>query len=441
MTKKVLVVMSLLMLVLVSSTGFSATKKTKITWWTHQRHDMDFMQAKVAEFNKTNKDGIEIEYVIQTENYSQNLELAFQSGQAPDIFSGFNNAKYYADRNMAMPLNRYLTTDIKNRYGNFLYVETEGVVNGKIYSLSNAGVNFRLIYNLDLFKKANLPGPPKSIAEMVAYAKKITEVGKDEKAYGFAINMKNPYTALFRSMDQIAKRSGAWPYDYRTGKFTFEPMKPIILAFKQMKDDGSTFPGIENLDIDPMRSQFAEGKIGMYISGNWEPGVYEQQFPAKINWAAAPVPTIDGTVKGKTWVRAGRWQFISSQSKKIKLVWKVYDWFHRDEILVPYHEGGYGYTVVPSVAKKAKDPNIKGASYFKLDEKVDAIWPSAPHEEGLQVEGRTYYDVIAMVILGLTPVDDAIKDLNKRYNDALDKGEKAKTIRRPIIKNFDPLKL
>ncbi len=431
----------IIMVVLISSLGFSAPKKTKIVWWTHQRHDMDLMQAKVNEFNKTNKDGIEIDYVVQTENFEQNLELAFQSRQAPDIYSGFNNAKYYVDRKMAAPLNSYLTSDIKNRFGKFLYVQTENTVDGKIYSLPNSGVNFRLVYNLDLFKKAGIAGPPKSIAEMVEDAKKITEAGKSDKAYGFAINMKNPYTSMNRSLDQIAKRSGVWPYDYRTGRYNFEPMKPIILAYKQMKDDGSMFPGIENLDADPLRSQFADGKIGMYISGNWEPGVYTQQFPAKINWAAAPVPSIDGTVKGKTWVRAGRWEFINSQSKHIKQAWKAFEWFHRDAVLVPYHEGGYGYTVVPSVVQKAKEPNIKGSSYFKMDEKIEGFWPSSPHEDGLEVEGKTYYDVIAMVILNMVPADDAIRDLNKRYNEALDKAVKAKTLKKVVIKNFDPMKL
>lgn len=430
------------MVAVIGTVGLCApVKKTKIVWWTHQRHDMDYMQQKVAEFNKTNSYGIEIDYVIQTENYSQNLELAFQSGQAPDIFSALENAKYYVDRNMAAPLDKYLTADIKGRYSKFLSVDTENTVGGKIYSLPNSGVNFRLIYNKELFKKANLPGPPKTVAEMVDYAKKITAVGKAQGAYGYAMNLKSPWSSMFRSIDQIAQRSGVWPYDFKTGKYNFEPMRPIILAYKQMKDDGSMFPGVENLDIDPMRSQFAEGKIGMYISGNWEPGVYTQQFPAKIDWDAVPVPTIDATAKGKSWIRAGRWQFISSRSKNQKLAWRVFEWFHRDAVLVPYHEKGYGYSVVPSVVKTAKDPEIKGAERFKIDEAVEAFWPASPHEQGLRVEGKPMHDIYAGVILGAISMDDAIRDLNKRYNESLDKAEKSGLLKRRIIKNFNPAKL
>ena len=41
----------------------------------------------VEEFNNTN-DHIEIEYVVQTENYVNLLSMAANSGQSPDIYSG-----------------------------------------------------------------------------------------------------------------------------------------------------------------------------------------------------------------------------------------------------------------------------------------------------------------------------------------------------------------
>lgn len=41
-------------------------------------------------------------------------------------------------------------------------------------------------------------------------------------------------------------------------------------------------PGVESLDIDPLRAQFAEGKIGMYMSYSSEPGVYKNQFLPRL---------------------------------------------------------------------------------------------------------------------------------------------------------------
>ena len=36
----------------------------------------------------------------------------------------------------------------------------------------------------------------------------------------------------------------------------------------------------------------------MYINHSGEPGMYKDQFPTKVNWAAATVPTLDGIIKG-----------------------------------------------------------------------------------------------------------------------------------------------
>ena len=65
-----------------------------------------------------------------------------------------------------------------------------------------------------------------------------------------------------------------------------------------MFTNGGAFPGCESLDIDPLRSQFANGKIGMYISWTHSDPAYESQFPTTEDWDGAQLPTIDGTVKG-----------------------------------------------------------------------------------------------------------------------------------------------
>ncbi|MGO4375401.1 extracellular solute-binding protein [Paenibacillus sp. MCAF20] len=109
--------------------------------------------------------------------------------------------------------------------------------------------------------------------------------------------------------------------------------KPIIEAFKQIKDDGSMLPGVESLDIDPLRAQFAEGKIGMYLSFSAEAGVYTSQFPAKIDWAAAPVPSIDGSFNGASGFLGGQWLALSSKTKKKEAAWKFMSYMYSESLL------------------------------------------------------------------------------------------------------------
>lgn len=176
---------------------------------------------------------------------------------------------------------------MKAKFGSLL-IDDVNRFDGKVYSLANTGLTMRLVYNKDLFAKAGIENPPKSLQEMVEDAKKITEVGKAEGIYGFALNFKNPKQAFDRSVREILSLSGyqGLGFDLKTGQFDFEPYSQVIDYFKQMHKDGSILPGAEALDIDPLRAQFAAGKIGMYLSFSTEPGVYMDQFPTEINWGA-----------------------------------------------------------------------------------------------------------------------------------------------------------
>ena len=58
--------------------GSSSGDKIKLVYWSNQRHDMEYVQKKIDEFNSTNDKNIEVSYEVMTENYDNNLELSFQ---------------------------------------------------------------------------------------------------------------------------------------------------------------------------------------------------------------------------------------------------------------------------------------------------------------------------------------------------------------------------
>ncbi|MGH4140054.1 ABC transporter substrate-binding protein [Clostridium sp.] len=414
----------------------------KLTWWTFQNSDSVYMKAMVAKYNKENKKGVTIDYVVQSSNnFRQALDLAYQSNQAPDIFTGQDIASYYVPKGQIEPLDKYLTPEMKERYGTKLYSEGDNGVDKKIYSLINTGITYRLMYNKDLFKKAGIAAPPKTVNEMVADAKKITAVGKADKAYGFAINMKNTQTSIERSINVIGMRSGFRNYDYATGKFDFSPYKPIVQAFATMAKDGSMFPGFESLDVDPMRTQFSQGKIGMYLSGAWEPSWYDALSPkSTVDYAAAPVPTIDGTVKAPAYISGLRWLFMSSKTDYKDQVWDVMKFFYSDEVQTGYNEKGLGVVMVPTVLAKSKPSTVKAMSGF-LPTKDDAIYPPIPNVRALKIEGSPFNDIFANIITGGTTFDKEIGPLNKKYNDALVQGIKSKAVKDYKIPNFDPSSL
>ena len=410
-------------------------EKTEIVFWTTQRHDLDFMEQKIQEFNETNDKNIVVKYEAMTDNYDNNLELAFQSNQAPDIFRPKSEIVPYVKKGMAIPIDEYLTDEDRERYGDTLGVQNINTYEGKTYSLPAYGNNYRLSYNRDIFRKAGLDPdtPPTTMEELREDARIITEKLKSEGIYGFAMNLKNAYSAMYRSVDEVARLSDMFYYDFSEGKYDFTDYAKVVQSFADIYADGSFFPGAESLDMDPLRTQFALGKIGMYISGYWEVSVYDSQFPTDQDWAACVMPTYDGTVDGvNTMNSAGRSFCISSQCKNPEAAWEVLKYISTDEFMAEYQEGGYGNIIVPSIAAKAKTSTIYGSDFFKLAD-TDTIQPLAPEMAGLEIEGRTFYDEFGAVILGEESIDGVADAMTEKYNAALNEAVSSGSMQ-PIVK-------
>ncbi|HWI65326.1 MAG TPA: extracellular solute-binding protein [Symbiobacteriaceae bacterium] len=407
-------------------------KKTKLVWWTYNRHDMDFMKAEIEKFNKENKDGIEIEYVIHSDNYPQMIDLAFQSKQAPDIYLlHATNWSTFLAGGRTVALEPLMSEEKKKDWASIPRVDGQIAVKGVLHAMPMYTSTSRLVYNEDLFKKAGLTAPPKTLDEMVAFAKKITEVGKAEGAYGFAANMKSASSAINRSLLQQARLGGVNYYDFAKGKYDFAGYKPYVAAWTQMWKDGSWFPGSEALDIDPLRSQFAEGKIGMYMSISAEAGVYANQFKPKMKWNVAPMPTATGEVLGTNSLNLSSPIAISSQSENQKLAWKVVDYFTSKDFITRYQAEGLGLALLPGIKVDESKFKIKELAWFAVKE-TDMLWPGEPT---IKLEGKAYSDVFAAVIYGQTKLDDALADLDKRYNAALEK-----VTDKPVISGWTPKK-
>ncbi|MEK8212166.1 ABC transporter substrate-binding protein [Paenibacillus sp. FSL L8-0463] len=392
----------------------------QLKYWTDDRHDQEYIKGLINTFNETNKDNIQVELTVLSENYAQSVDIAFSSNQAPDVLRLKSaNTSEFVKKGYLAPIDSYLDEGMNQKFGS-LMIDNVNRFDGKVYSLPNTGLTMRLVYNKDIFTKAGIQNPPVSLQEMVDDAKKITEAGKSEGIYGFALNFKNPKQAFDRSIREILSLSGyqGLGYDLKTGQFDFAPYAQVIEYFKQMYKDGSILPGAESLDIDPLRAQFAAGKIGMYLSFSTEPGVYKDQFPTEINWAGALAPTLDGQIKGTSEiVSAGTWLGINAKSAHQEAAWKFMQYMYGDDILKTYHEKGFGIAVVPSIVEKAQNPDIKGMEGFLVGEH-DSLWPAAP---GVTPEGATYADAFFKYMLSGGDAKAIAEDLNSRYNAALTK--------------------
>lgn len=375
-------------------------EKTVINIWSKDRHDADYVQKKVDEYNENNTDNIEVNYQLYTDNYTQAVDMAVQSGEMPDIlvFQDQMFDKYIGEDQWA-DLYEFMDDDMKEMFKDVIH-EGYNEFDGKLYFIPTTGTTCRLFYNKEIFDRVGIENPPKTLEEMVEDAKLITAELAGEGIYGFAENMKSASSGLNRSMIVGLQRETGAPmgYDFEKGEYDFTTWADELKLWTELLSDECAFPGCESLDIDPLRTQFAAGKIGMYMSySHAEPGVYANQFPMDSDkWDCAPIPTAGGKELGKQYFSGTSSYLLNAKSENLEKAYKVYhDIFTTEDYLVGYYEGGYGVSIIPAILEKAEpSDDFKNKEWLKINPETDALLPKPPHSaftSGMIVEGEDMF--------------------------------------------------
>jgi multiple sugar transport system substrate-binding protein len=416
--------------------------KTKIKVWHMGRHDLEFMNRKVEEYNRTNPDNIEVEYIAYTDNYHNSVELTIQTnGELPDILAENGFITDYGD--YFLDLNTVADAEFREFFKEGI-AEGFTVKNGKWFSLPSAGNTFtRLFYNKDIFDRVGLPGPPESLEQMVDYARRITTQLKGEGIYGYAQNMKSVDSALSRSLG-TSIANYAPPYNYGTGKYDFVAGYECVKLWKQLLSPEIAFPGCESLDIDPLRAQFADGKIGMYCSySHAEPGVYTTQFPTKVNWGTAFTPVPGGKIRAVSTYNPGNNWLINAKGKNIPAAWKVFkDLFYNPDLLREYYDNDLGVPFYSQIIE-----TLSPSSRYSWDPILTVMpehdKPGLFYQDGTwSREGPNEWAIYAQIIYGsytdaqaIALLQDLTDRTNRGWQEAQDRGELKVT----LYRNYDPM--
>lgn len=422
-------------------------EKTVITIWSKDRHDATYALEKMDEYNATNTDNILIDYKLYTDNYPQAVDMAIQGGELPDILvqhDGIYN-KYVTEGQWAN-LYDYMDDDMKEYFKDVIFPGYNELA-GKLYFLPTCGTTCRLFYNKEIFERVGIIKAPEMLEEVVEYAKLITDQLSGEGIYGFAESMKNASSGLQRSlMVGMERETGlVRGYDFAKGEYDFTPWADSLKLWTELLSDECAFPGCESLDIDPLRTQFAAGKIGMYMSfSHAEPGVYQNQFPMDTDkWDCCPIPTAGGKVTGRQYFTGSSGYLINAKSPNVEKAFQVYkDVFASEDYLVGYYEGGFGVSIIPSVLEKAKPGIDFQNKEWLLMKDIDGLLPIPPHNafvSGMVVEGEDMYKTCESIYYGGADIESTLKDLTERYNKAYQDAIKNGTGYEIKIDGYDPM--
>lgn len=364
-----------------------------ISLWTNNSHSKSVVTEEVNKWNETvgKEKGIKIEYVVKGDDYANQLALADNADNLPDIF--LQGTAKMAEEGKLVALSDYPeAADFLAEYGDE-YLKPTNILfkDDKYYTVTKDTVTYGLVYNKDMFRAAGIvdengePTPPKTYEEMVEYAKRLTNPEKKEYGIIFPVKWSGWTTTdiVYPALVSGGRNSG---YDRKTGTFDYKDIAPIMKAIMQIKHDGSCYPGGEMLDNDPARAQFSEGRIGMKFSGSYDVSVFINQFPAKCDWGVAPYPSEKADVRYMGPSIYSNGGYISKKAVErvgFEKVFEVYKWFNSKELARTRYLAGmdlpYKFELVADIADQCEVNGWKEfAEISQQAHNVPANLPSKP---------------------------------------------------------------
>ena len=280
-----------------SSTSSSTTKvePANITIWT------PFVDPELITFKKVVKDfetknpGIHVKVIGGTND--DKIVAAIRGGNAPDVAQSFtsDNTGVFCPSGAWIDLGSYMQKDgVKDSifpaaprdYSRF---------EGKRCALPMLADAYGLYYNKTLLAKAGYKSPPKTISELTAMAKKLTQRDSSGKlkVVGF-----NPFPSWYENVP--AHFGPSWGANWVDSGGNSNLNTPAWADQLRWQKSLIDWYGYDNLvrfnagagDEFSASNAFETGKVAMHMDGEWRVAFLKREHP-ELKYGTAPFPVAD----------------------------------------------------------------------------------------------------------------------------------------------------
>ena len=226
--------------------------------------------------------------VVDWDNYWTLLEAGASGGQMPDVFwMHSNTAQMYMENDLILPLDDYIAADdsinLDDYYPGIVELYNSG---GVQYALPKDHDTIALLYNKAIFDKYGVDYPTDdwSWDDVLAAATAITEAGKDDGVYGYAINTSNNqdgwYNIVYDYGGQIVTE------DHKGSTLGSDEAKAGMEKMRQILEVAAPQTMVAETGTD---SLFASGIVGMITQGSWMINFfYKAENHDDYAWALIP---------------------------------------------------------------------------------------------------------------------------------------------------------
>lgn len=392
------------------------TRKRTVTIW-HDGNEAESWKKLEPEFEALYPE-IDLELVtIPYANISTQELVACQSNAGPDImWQSYAWTNSFAKMGLLESFTPYLEKSDKiDLTKDFNPTTLElGTVDGQIYGLPWSTEAMSLVYNKDMFRAAGLDpeNPPKTWAEMVEYAQKLTiDTNGDGiiDQHGFAVCGNAPGNCWFRFVPDLWAAGGEVASDdLSVGTLdTPEALEALKYYTEFLTKYHAAPESSPNNNSGDNRTLFINGKVAMYIDG--QSGVKTVMAESDIDvgiclWPGKNGPTTAGlggyylAMPKNAPNKTDAWTFIEYFLSK-----EVQEWF---PIAFPANLAAQNAERFNNYV----DQNYREQLKYTRNFQPLADTPTAQ---------TIIMEMIQSVLTGLETPEQALKSANEKLNDIL----------------------
>mgnify|MGYP001033634827 CR=1 FL=1 len=317
--------------------------------------EISFFQKRIQEFNAKNP-GIKVVYTPQDwGTRREKMITSYQAGVAPDVISMMSEIipEFGIAMGMFVPLDVHFPQGVKE-YSQRVVKEALPPVTyeGHVWQIPTYIDLDLLGFNRVMFARAGLDPdkPAETMEEVTEFAKKLTQ-DKDGDGvidvYGFAWPGGGVETSMwFRKLLWMA--GGRWiSEDGKKVVFNSPPSYDILSWYVDMYRKHKVMPPeTPNLDMWKITEMACAGRVAMFVSGSWFPGLaLDIGAPVGFPWAPGPLPRPGKTFSKGEFPPASGFYAVStnfsmiSTSKNKEAAWKFIEFMTSDETLKGWADG------------------------------------------------------------------------------------------------------
>jgi multiple sugar transport system substrate-binding protein len=292
-----LLVLALVLVASALASGAHRSSPTKLTIWVGWSAGKELTTFKqvAAEYDKNHP---EVTVSVVGGIDDNKIVAAIRSGTAPDIVSSFNsyNVGNYCGSGGWVDLGPLLKKDHIDpaifppapRY----YTQYEG----KRCALPLLADDYGLYYNKDLFAKAGIKSPPRTMSELAADAKKLTV--RDSKG-NIKIAGFDPVVGFYENTPDrwIQEFGGKWVDSKGHSLIGTDPAWAKWANWFKGLVDWYGYDKLVRFQAQPIdeftpSQAFETGKLAMNFDGEWRVAFIHNEHP-NLNYGTAPMPVDD----------------------------------------------------------------------------------------------------------------------------------------------------